>query len=72
MTIKKVIIKKTLKAGKQTWEEGTVLEPPLPPDIQQEIDLGLDTVEVDYGPVSDKDHPYGLYGHEFKPRVIKR
>ena len=61
MAIKKVIIKKTLKAGKQTWEEGTVIKPPLPPDIQQEVDLGLDTVEVVTGEV-----------HIFKPRVIKR
>ncbi len=61
MTIKKVIIKKTLKAGKQVWEKGTVLEPPLPPDIQQEVDLGLDTVEIVHGEV-----------HVFKPRMIKR
>lgn len=61
MNIEKVIIKKTLKAGKETWEEGTVLRPPLPPDIQREVDLGMDTVEVVTGEV-----------RVFKPRVIRR
>jgi len=48
MDIEKVIILSTLKSGKKIWEEGTVLVPPLPPDIQEEVDLGVKTIKVIY------------------------
>lgn len=48
MEIEKVIVLKTLKSGKTTWEKGKEIFPPLPPDIQQEVDLGLDTVKALY------------------------
>lgn len=44
--IEKVMINTTLKAGKNVWEEGTILEAPLPPDIQNEIYAQTGTVTV--------------------------
>jgi len=47
--IEKVKINVTLKAGKNVWEEGTVLprdNEPLPPDILNEIYANTGTVSV--------------------------
>lgn len=46
MGIERVILLRTLKAGKSLWLEGTVLERPLPPDILKEVELGTGTVKV--------------------------
>ena len=46
MSIEKVMIKVTLKAGKNIWEEGTVLTAPLPPDVLDEIYRQTGTVSV--------------------------
>ena len=47
--IEKVILTKTLKAGQKVWEEGTVLEAPLPPDILNEIYAQTGLVKVIQG-----------------------
>lgn len=52
--IEKVIIKRTLKAGKTVWEEGAVLKAPLPPDILEEIRLNTGTVGVIEGDLRPK------------------
>jgi len=44
--IEQVKIKKTLKAGKTVWEEGRVLNSPLPRAILEEVTLGTGTVQV--------------------------
>ncbi|RLA02602.1 MAG: hypothetical protein DRQ42_00235 [Gammaproteobacteria bacterium] len=47
--IEKIEIKKTLKAGKNIWEEGTILDRkdgPFPSDILEEVRLNRGTVEV--------------------------
>lgn len=46
--IEKVVILRTLKSGKTIWKEGTVLEPPLPPDIEQEVFFESDAIKVFY------------------------
>ena len=46
MSIEKVMLKVTLKAGKNVWEEGSVLTAPLPPDILDEIYRQTGTVAV--------------------------
>ena len=46
MSIEKVLLKVTLKAGKNVWEEGTVLTAPLPPDILDEIYRNTGTVAI--------------------------
>ena len=44
--IEKVRINTTLKAGNTVWEEGAILESPLPPDILNEIHAQTGTVSV--------------------------
>lgn len=47
--IEQIEIRKTLQAGKDIWEEGTVLDikdGPLPPDILEEVRLDRGTVKV--------------------------
>lgn len=46
MSIEKVLIETTLKAGKNVWEKGVVLTAPLPPDILDEIYRNTGTVKV--------------------------
>jgi hypothetical protein len=43
----------TLKCGKNVWEEGVELYPPLPPDILAEIQADTGTVEV-LGPLKQE------------------
>jgi hypothetical protein len=75
----KVRLKKTLKCGKNVWEEGTILNPPLPPDILNEIEFETGTVEILQ--VVRKPRVVGngyIVGgvttvhNERKPRIIKR
>ena len=47
--IEKVVLIKTLKAGKNVWEEGKILEAPLPPDILNEIRAKTGIVKVIQG-----------------------
>jgi hypothetical protein len=52
--IERVKIKQTLKAGSTIWEEGTILDAPLPEIIKEEVDRKTGTVEVlDQGPNGD-------------------
>ena len=44
--IEQVIIKKTLKAGKNVWLEGSVLTSPLPKVLIEEVERQTGTVEV--------------------------
>jgi hypothetical protein len=44
--IEKVMLNVTLKSGKDVWQEGTILEAPLPPDILQEIKDNTGTVNI--------------------------
>ncbi len=46
MSIEKVLLKVTLKAGKDVWEEGAVLTAPLPPAILDELYRQTGTVAV--------------------------
>ena len=46
MTIEKVLIKTTLKAGNLVWEKGCVLTAPLPKDILAEIEANTGTTEI--------------------------
>lgn len=55
MTIEKVVLETTLKAGRTIWEKGTILTSPLPPDIEREISAGTGTVRV----VEGGTHPEG-------------
>jgi hypothetical protein len=44
--IEQVIIKKTLKAGKKTWEEGAIINAPIPQVLIEEVEMGTGIVEV--------------------------
>ena len=46
MTIEKVLIKTTLKAGNLVWEKGCILTTPLPKDILAEIEANTGTIEI--------------------------
>ena len=46
MQVERVLMKKTLKSGKQIWPEGEIFESPLPPEILSEVERERDTVEV--------------------------
>ena len=56
--IEQLLIKKTLKAGDTIWEEGRVINSPLPEILLEEVRLGTDTVKVlkesDNGSSSEK------------------
>lgn len=47
--IEQIIIKKTLKAGNQIWEEGSVINSPLPKVLIEEANLKTGTVEITKG-----------------------
>ena len=57
MSIEKIRIKTTIKAGSMTWVEGTVLvatkDEPIPTDLLGEIESNTGTVEV----LSEKKEP---------------
>jgi len=46
MTIEKVLIKTTLKAGNVVWEKGCVLTAPLPKAILDEVNANTGTIEI--------------------------
>lgn len=86
MTTRAVLLK-TLKCGKKIWEEGTVFEPPFPPEIEIEIfnqtgivqyegDLEESRVSSENGTTSTssyktRTHPDAAIGREIKPRRVR-